>query len=86
MPGGATNIQVAQPVMNPYPFNGWKSLGFTWTYGLYGRPMVRTVSYLNLDGGVQVIITTVASQKSAEKIDKMAKQFIASWWVMARPT
>ncbi len=82
MPEGSTNIQVQPPVLNPYPFNGWKSLGFTWTYSSFGRPMVRTVSYINLDGGVQVVVTTIAAKSDAAVVDKVAKGFISSWWVM----
>lgn len=70
------------PVMDPYPFNGWKSMGFTWSYSLYGRSVVRNVSFINLDLGVQIMVTTVASKSDAPKIEKLAKQFLSSWWVM----
>lgn len=82
IPRGATEVEVQQPVMNPYPFNGWKSLGFTWTYSSFGRPMVRTVNYINHDLGVQILVTTLAAKKDAEKVDKLAKQFVGTWWIM----
>jgi len=82
MPNGATNVEVQQPVMNPYPFNGWKSLGFTWTYAVGGRSMVRTVSYINLEIGTQVMVTTLSVKKDAEQVGKIARQFMSSWWVM----
>ncbi|HEY3897432.1 MAG TPA: hypothetical protein VGM54_02400 [Chthoniobacter sp.] len=85
LPQGATNVVVAQPAMNPYPYNGWKSLGFTWTYASYGRPMVRTVSYINLEVGVQVVVTTLSAQADAAKVQKLAQQFMGSWWVKAQP-
>lgn len=81
MPNGAVNVQVQQPVMNPYPYNGWKSLGFTWNYSIGGRPMVRTVSYINLEIGSQLVITTLATKADSEKVAKIAQQFIGSWWV-----
>jgi hypothetical protein len=83
VPPGATKVVVAPPAMNPYPYNGWKSLGFTWSYASYGSSTVRTVSYINLDVGVQVVVTTLAAQNDAPKIQKLAQQFMASWWVMA---
>ncbi|HSI10615.1 MAG TPA: hypothetical protein VK961_01165 [Chthoniobacter sp.] len=87
MPQGATDIQVQQPVMDPYPFNGWKSLGFTWTYTSFGRPMVRSVNYINLDLGAQIVVTTLAVKNDAAKVDKIAKQFLGTWWVMPnKPT
>lgn len=82
VPAGATNLEVQPPTMNPYPYNGWKSLGFTWTYSLSGRSMVRTVSYINLEVGVQVVVTTLAAKSDAEKVEKIAKQFMSSWWVI----
>lgn len=82
MPQGATQIEVQQPVLNPYPYNGWASLGFTWNYTSSGRPMVRTVSYINLEIGVQIVVTTLAVKSDAEKVDKIARQFMSSWWVM----
>jgi hypothetical protein len=82
MPGGAANVEVRPPMMDPYPYNGWKSLGFTWTYTSYGRPMVRTVSYVNLEVGVQLVVTTLAAKGDAEKVGKIARQFMSSWWVM----
>ena len=85
-PKGATDVEVQQPVMDPYPFNGWKSLGFHWTYSSFGRPMVRTVNYINLDVGVQIVVTTLAVKKDADKVDKLAKQFIGTWWVMPAQT
>jgi hypothetical protein len=82
MPQGASQVEVQQPVMNPYPYNGWTSLGFTWSYASSGRPMVRTVSYINLEIGVQIVVTILAVKDDAEKVDKIAKQFMSSWWVM----
>ncbi|EDY17471.1 hypothetical protein CfE428DRAFT_4988 [Chthoniobacter flavus Ellin428] len=86
MPQGASKEQAQQPLMDPYPFNGWKSLGFVWSYGGQGRAMVRTVSYINLDAklGVQVIVTTLASKQDSPKIEKAAKDFMASWWVKGK--
>ncbi len=81
-PKGANQLEVQQPVLNPFPYNGWKSLGFTWTYSIAGRPMTRTVSYINLEVGVQVMVTTLAVKKDAEQVDKISKQFLSSWWVM----
>lgn len=81
-PAGASNIQVQQPVLDPYPYNGWKSLGFTWTYELFGRRMMRTVSYINLEIGTQLELTTIAEQKYAETVGKIAKDFMSSWWLM----
>lgn len=81
-PRGATQIVVQQPVLNPYPYNGWKSLGFTWTYVLAARPMMRTVSYINLEVGVQVMVTTLATVDDAEAVNKIARQFMSGWWVM----
>jgi hypothetical protein len=83
-PRGATQIVVQQPVMNPYPYNGWKSLGFVWTYAFSGRPMTRTVSYINLEVGVQVMVTTLATVNHAEPVNKIAKQFMSAWWVMGK--
>ncbi len=71
-----------QPVLDPYPYNGWKSLGFTWTYELFGRRMMRTVSYINLEIGTQLELTTIAEQKYAETVGKIAKDFMSSWWLM----
>jgi hypothetical protein len=82
MPGGAANVEVQPPKMDPYPFNGWKSLGFTWNYTSYGRSMVRTVSYINLEVGVQLVVTTLAATSDAEKVGKITRQFMSSWWVM----
>jgi hypothetical protein len=84
LPRGAEQIQVEQPVLNPYPFNGWKSLGFTWNYAFRGRPMLRSVAYMNLEVGAQVVVTTLASKADASKVEAIAKQFIGSWWVMGR--
>lgn len=84
MPPGAENTQVQAPVLNSYPYNGWKSLGFTWTYAAQGRAMVRTVHFINLDIGAQVMVTTLAARQDAEKVDKVAHQFMSSWWVMAK--
>jgi len=81
-PKGATQPEVQQPVMNPYPYNGWKSLGFVWTYALSGRPMTRTVNYINLEVGVQVVVTTLAAKNDAEAVNKIARQFMSGWWVM----
>lgn len=83
-PRGAEQLEVQQPQLDPYPFNGWKSLGFTWTYAIAGRPMVRTVSYINLEVGVQVMVTTLAAKADAEKIHKIARQFMSGWWIMGR--
>ena len=83
MPQGAIHVEVQQPVLNPYPFNGWKSIGFTWTYSRYGQQMVRTVSYINLEIGTQIVVTTLAGINRAEKVDKIARQFMSSWWVMS---
>ena len=82
LPKGATDVVANPPVLDTYPFNGWKSQGFSWTYSSFGRPMVRTVNYINLNLGVQIIVTTLARKSDAEKVDKAAKQFIGSWWVM----
>ena len=84
IPRGSERIEVQSPVMNLYPFNGWKSLGFTWTYSFRGRAMNRTVGYINLEVGAQVVVTTLASRADAEKVEATAKQFISSWWVMKR--
>ncbi len=83
IPKGATNVSVEQPVLNVFPYNGWRSLRFTWSYSLYGRPLVRTVTFLNLEIGVQMVVTTVAAKTDAEKISEIARQFMRSWWVMA---
>ena len=83
LPRGATNVEVLQPVMNAYPYNGWKSLGFIWTYTMGGRSMVRTVSYVNLEIGAQIVVTTVADRKDAEAVSKIARKFMSSWWVMS---
>ena len=84
VPKGATNIEVKPPMMDLYPYNGWKSLGFTWTYSISGRSMVRTVSYINLKIGVQIIVTTLAEKSNAEKVGKIARDFMSSWWVMGK--
>lgn len=81
-PEGATNIQAESPVMNIFPYNGWKSLSFTWTYGHFGRSMVRTVTYINLELGIQIMVTTLAETKDAKKVMEIAQQFLSSWWVM----
>lgn len=81
-PKGANQLEVQQPVLNPYPYNGWKSLGFTWTYSIAGRPMTRTVSYINLEVGVQVRVTTLAVKNDSEQLNKIARQFMSGWWVM----
>ncbi|MDR3402835.1 MAG: hypothetical protein P4L99_10095 [Chthoniobacter sp.] len=81
-PKDATNLEVLPPVMNPYPYNGWKSLGFTFTYSAYGRSTVRTVSYINLEFGAQIVVTTLSTKRDAEKVEKIARQFMSSWWVM----
>lgn len=81
MPNGATHVEVQQPVMNVFPFNGWKSLGFTWTYVSSGRPMVRTVSYINLEIGTQIVVTTLAAKSDADQVSKLTRQFMSSWWV-----
>jgi hypothetical protein len=82
MPQGATQVEVQQPVLNPYPYNGWTGLGFTWSYASSGRPMVRTVSYINLEIGVQIVVTTLAVKNDAEMVEKIVRQFMSSWWVM----
>ena len=82
IPAGATRVEVKQPLMDTYPYNGWRSLGFTWTYVFSGRPMVRTVSYINLELGIQITVTTVAVAKDTEGVQKIARQFMSSWWVM----
>jgi hypothetical protein len=84
LPNGAMGVQVQQPVLNPYPYNGWKSLGFRWEYSFSGRRVVRTVSYINLEIGSQIVVTTLASRDDAEKVVKVAKDFMSSWWVMSR--
>lgn len=84
MPRGAAGVEVQTPVLNPYPYNGWKSLGFAWNYVSGGRSMVRTVSYINLEVGAQIVVTTLASKKDAEKVEAIAKQFMSSWWVMGK--
>jgi hypothetical protein len=84
MPQGAENAQVQAPVLNSYPYNGWKSIGFTWTYSVQGRAMVRTVNFINLEFGAQVMVTTLAAKQDADKVDKVAHQFMGSWWVMAK--
>jgi len=82
VPQGVEGENPAVPVMDTYPFNGWKSMGFTWSYSLYGRSVVRSVSFINVDLGVQVMVTTTASKKDAPNIEKLAAQFLSSWWVM----
>jgi len=86
MPQGAGKEQPRPPLMDPYPFNGWKSLGFVWNYGGQGRMMVRTVNYINLEAklGVQVMVTTLASKQDSPKVEKAAKEFMASWWVKGK--
>jgi hypothetical protein len=81
LPKGATRVELLQPVMDPYPFNGWKSLGFVWNYAFFGQPMKRTVNYVNLNVGVQLVVTTLASKEDTEKVERIAQQFLASWWV-----
>ncbi|MEO6786273.1 MAG: hypothetical protein ABI318_09095 [Chthoniobacteraceae bacterium] len=83
-PKGATEITVQQPEMDPYPYNGWKSLGFTWTYSLFGRQMIRTVSYINLRIGEQIVVTTLSGKRDDAKVREIARQFMSSWWVMSR--
>lgn len=83
LPEDAAVLQPSPPVMNPYPFNGWKSIGFTWSFSAFGRSQVRTVNYINLEMGVQIVVTTISAKSDAEKVDKIAKQFLASWWVMS---
>jgi len=80
-PQDATNVEVQPPFLNPFPYNGWKSLGFTWNYAFFGRSMVRQVSYINLEFGVQVVVTTLAAKGDAERVNKVARQFMSSWWV-----
>lgn len=82
MPRGAERVEVQPPLLNPYPYNGWKSLGFTWSYTSAGRGMVRTTSYINLEIGLQIVVTTLAARADAEKVAKIAQQFMSSWWVM----
>lgn len=82
-PKGATDPLPESPALNPYPYNGWKSIGFATNYSLYGKSMRRTVAYLNLDAGAQIVVTTVAAKDISEKVEKVARQFIASWWVKA---
>lgn len=81
IPRTAVGIEVQQPVMNPFPYNGWKSLGFTWNYSLNGRALVRTVSYVNLELGIQLVVTEVAGKADAKKLSAIAQQFMRSWWV-----
>jgi hypothetical protein len=82
LPAGATGIEFQPPALHPYPYNGWKSLGFSWTYAFFGRPVVRTVSYINLEIGIQIVVTTQAAKNDAEKVGAVARQFMSSWWVM----
>ncbi len=84
LPRGASGVATFPPQMNVYSYNGWKSLGFTWTYVLIGRSSIRTITYLNLDVGAQVVVTTLAAGKDTEKVAKIAQQFVSSWWVMAQ--
>jgi hypothetical protein len=84
IPTSSDNLETLPPVINPFPYNGWKSVGFTWTYSAYGRSMVRTASYINLEIGAQIVVTTLAVKSDAEKVNKIAKQFMSSWWVMRR--
>jgi hypothetical protein len=81
VPKGASEIVTAPPILNFYPYNGWKSIGIKSTYSLIGRPMTRTVGYVNLEVGAQVTVTTLAASKDAEKVEKLAQQFMSSWWV-----
>jgi hypothetical protein len=46
--------------------------------------MVRTVTYVNIDGGVQLVVTTVAASKDAPRVMEIAREFMSSWWVMSR--
>lgn len=84
MPAGATAVEADPPLANTYPYNGWKSVGFTWKFSLYGRPMVRSVSYINLEVGAQVVVTTLANQRDDQKVREIAQQFMSSWWVKER--
>jgi hypothetical protein len=82
LPREATEVEALAPVMNPFPFNGWKSLGFAWSYSAFGHSQVRSVSYINLEVGVQIVVTTISAKGDAAKVEKIARQFLASWWVM----
>jgi hypothetical protein len=81
MPKGAENAEVLQPVLDTFPYNGWKSIGFTWTYSTSGRAMIRDVSFINLEVGVQVMVTTITTKEHSDKVRKLAQEFLSSWWV-----
>jgi hypothetical protein len=81
IPKGASEIVPQPPILNFYPYNGWKSIGLKSTYSLYGRSMTRTVTYVNLEVGAQVVVTMLAANKDTEKVEKLAQQFMSSWWV-----
>jgi hypothetical protein len=81
IPKGASEIVTHPPSLNFYPYNGWKSIGIKSTYSLIGRSMTRTVGYVNLEVGAQLAVTTLAANKDTEKVEKLAQQFMSSWWV-----
>lgn len=82
VPHGAVDVELQPPVVDPFPYNGWKSLGFAWNYTFYGRSLHKSVSYINLEVGVQIMVTMESTQAGADAVDKKARQFLSSWWVM----
>jgi hypothetical protein len=82
IPAGAADVQLRGIEESPYPYNGWSSMGFTWNYSFYGRPMTKTVSFINLEIGIQVKVSTSAVSKDEVKVLDLAKDFMRSWWVM----
>ena len=82
VPKGATQVEEQKVEEEPFPYNGWKSLGFVWNYALYGRLMRQSVSYVNLESGAQAVVITLAAQSDADKVENSSRQFLGSWYVM----
>lgn len=83
VPKGATQVEEQKVEEEPFPYNGWKSLGFIWNYALYGRLVRQSVSYVNLESGAQAVVTTLAARSDADRAENAARQFLGSWYVMS---
>ncbi|MDB6150369.1 MAG: hypothetical protein JWQ44_1817 [Chthoniobacter sp.] len=78
----ARGVTILEEVLNPLPINGWKSFRLTLSGEVNGQKYLQSVTFVNLNDSDQVVLVTIAPERSFPEAADRSFQIFRTWQEM----
>ncbi len=79
LPPGVRNVKVLEEVPDPLPVNRWTGRRFTYSCESVDASLMLSVTFLNLSPDDQLILVTLATERTFPEAAERSFQIIRSW-------